>query len=298
MSNVSPSTSAGAIGSIAPLFLANPVTLYATRAQRLRTLAERDPALRDYLSFAAQVVEVQHTLSQRDPEAPVPTTTMHVDWTTPPLSMARLLQDPFWQESLTALLATLSPQVPAPVQAVLRRLQKLDASQRANAARALLDNDTSLTGSDGAPFVWAALSLTAMQRIARSKIVVDDRSGAERHLCPLCGNAPVASVVHQDGLRYLHCRLCESEWHVVRALCSNCESSRDIGYWSLEKQFPAIKAESCGDCHSYLKILQQKDDKDVDAVADDLASLALDARLEDEGFSRSSINPFLFPASP
>ncbi|MDR2016374.1 MAG: formate dehydrogenase accessory protein FdhE [Burkholderiales bacterium] len=295
MSNVSPSTPAGAIGSIAPLFLANPVTLYETRARRLRTLAESESSLRGYLSFVAQVVEVQHALSRRDDSAPMPTTTLHVDWVTPPLSMARLLQDPFWQESLAALLTVLSPLVPPPVQAVLERLRKLNATQRTAAAHALFNNDVSLVGSDGAPFVWAALSLAAMQRIARSKIVVDDKSGAERHLCPLCGNAPVASVVHQDGLRYLHCRLCESEWHVVRALCSNCEGSRDIGYWSLEKRYPAIKAESCGDCHSYLKILYQKDDKDVDAVADDLASLALDARLEDEGFSRSSINPFLFP---
>ncbi|MDR0250479.1 MAG: formate dehydrogenase accessory protein FdhE [Burkholderiales bacterium] len=296
MSNISSSTSVGAIGSIAPLFLPNPVTLYEMRARRLCALAEDQPSLRDYLSFAAQVVMVQQTLSRHDNDAPMPTTTLHVDWVTPPLSMARLLQDAFWQESLTTLMAALLSHVPPPVQTVLGRLKKFDTVQRTAAARALLDNDTSLTGSDGAPFFWAALSLTAMQRVARSKIVVDEKSGAERHLCPLCGNAPVASVVHQDGLRYLHCRLCESEWHVVRALCSNCDSGRDIDYWSLEKQFPAIKAESCGDCRGYLKILYQKNDKDIDAVADDLASLALDARLEDEGFSRSSINPFLFPS--
>jgi formate dehydrogenase accessory protein FdhE len=48
---------------------------------------------------------------------------------------------------------------------------------------------------------------------------------------------PVASIVHQGneaGLRYLHCSLCESEWHLVRAKCSNCEATRDIGYWSLQ----------------------------------------------------------------
>ncbi len=33
----------------------------------------------------------------------------------------------------------------------------------------------------------------------------------------------------------------------------------------------------------------------VEAVADDLASLVLDARMEQEGYARSSINPFLFP---
>ncbi len=33
----------------------------------------------------------------------------------------------------------------------------------------------------------------------------------------------------------------------------------------------------------------------MEAVADDLASLVLDARMEQEGFARSSINPFMFP---
>ncbi|MGJ7251913.1 hypothetical protein [Morganella morganii] len=32
-----------------------------------------------------------------------------------------------------------------------------------------------------------------------------------------------------------------------------------------------------------------------DCWADDLATLILDARMEEEGFARSSINPFLFP---
>lgn len=56
-----------------------------------------------------------------------------------------------------------------------------------------------------------------------------------------------------------------------------------------------MKAESCGDCGTYLKILYQEKDPKVEAVADDLASLVLDARMEQEGFARSSINPFLFP---
>lgn len=57
----------------------------------------------------------------------------------------------------------------------------------------------------------------------------------------------------------------------------------------------AVKAESCGDCGTYLKILYQEKDPKVEAVADDLASLILDAKMEQEGFARSSINPFLFP---
>ncbi len=68
-----------------------------------------------------------------------------------------------------------------------------------------------------------------------------------------------------QGLRYLHCNLCETEWHVVRVKCSNCEQSRDLNYWSLDNEQAAIKAESCGDCGTYLKILYQEKDPKVEA---------------------------------
>ncbi|MCH3737884.1 formate dehydrogenase accessory protein FdhE, partial [Campylobacter coli] len=80
--------------------------------------------------------------------------------------------------------------------------------------------------------------------------------GEQRQFCPVCGSIPVSSMVHigtVNGLRYLHCNLCESEWHVVRVKCSNCEQTRDLNYWSLDSEQAAVKAESCGDCGTYLK---------------------------------------------
>lgn len=82
---------------------------------------------------------------------------------------------------------------------------------------------------------------------------------------------------------------------VVRIKCTNCELTGKLNYWSLDSENAPVKAESCGDCGSYLKILYQEKDANVDAVADDLASLILDAKMEEEGFARSSINPLLFP---
>jgi len=81
----------------------------------------------------------------------------------------------------------------------------------------------------------------------------------------------------------------------VRSKCSNCEQTGDLHYWSLDSEKAAVKAESCGDCGTYLKMLYQEKDPAVEPVADDLASLVLDARMEQEGFARSSLNPFMFP---
>ena len=72
-------------------------------------------------------------------------------------------------------------------------------------------------------------------------------------------------------------------------------AERQTALLSLDDEQAAIKAESCDDCGTYLKILYQEKDPKIEAVADDLASLVLDARMEQEGYARSSINPFLFP---
>ena len=179
-----------------------------------------------------------------------------------------------------------------------KNLEKASDQELEEMASALFASDFSLVSSDKAPFIWAALSLYWAQMASLIPGKARAEYGEARQFCPVCGSMPVSSMVQigtTQGLRYLHCNLCETEWHVVRIKCSNCEQTRDLNYWSLENEDAAVKAESCGDCGTYLKILYQEKDPKVEAVADDLASLMLDAHMEQEGFARSSINPFLFP---
>jgi FdhE protein len=115
----------------------------------------------------------------------------------------------------------------------------------------------------------------------------------------VCASPPVASIVRigaEQGLRYLHCSLCGSEWHMVRAKCSNCESTRNITYYAIEGDNGAVKAEACGDCGAYLKILYLDKDPLLDPTADDLASLALDLLMDGTGVQRSGPNLFLLSA--
>lgn len=55
-------------------------------------------------------------------------------------------------------------------------------------------------------------------------------------LCPVCGSPPVAGIVRigdaDHGLRYLHCALCGTEWHVVRAPCSHYDNDKGIVYYT------------------------------------------------------------------
>jgi len=81
-------------------------------------------------------------------------------------------------------------------------------------------------------------------------------------VCPTCGTLPVSSIVRADkrsqGYRYLHCPLCATEWHMVRITCSQCLANDSIVYHSIEGGSAAVRAESCGKCHTYRKILYQE----------------------------------------
>ena len=81
---------------------------------------------------------------------------------------------------------------------------------------------------------------------------------------------------------------------MVRVKCSHCEDTRSVAYHHLEGASEAIKAESCDACHSYRKIFYQEKDLEVDAVADDLASLTLDVLMGEAGYVRASANPLLW----
>jgi FdhE protein len=117
-------------------------------------------------------------------------------------------------------------------------------------------------------------------------------------VCPVCGTAPVASIVRADkayqGYRYLHCALCATEWHMVRIKCSHCQSTEGIHYHSIEGGSSAVRAETCGACRTYRKICYQEHDMGLEPLADDLGSLALDLLMTEEGFHRASANPLLW----
>ena len=286
-------------GNIPPLLFANLKSLYTRRTERLQQLALDNP-LSDYLDFAAKITQAQQKALHDYPLVLDMQAVLEQSAVSgkPPLDLSVFPRTEHWRKLLSALIAELRPDAPDHIVAVLDNLDKASVHELELYADALLNREFAQIGSEKAPFIWAALSLYWAQMASQIPGKARAEYGEHRQFCPVCGSIPVSSVVHigtQNGLRYLHCNLCESEWHVVRIKCSNCEQTRDLNYWSLDSELAAVKAESCGDCGTYLKILYQEKDPQVEAVADDLASLILDAKMEGEGFARSSINPFVFP---
>lgn len=255
---------------------------YKTRAERLRALAEGHD-LAEYLSFAALICEAQ--------VAALPV--LSVTQTTDP---ARIAADSQWQGVLSAMLAGLCGKSPAATERHLAALAALPSEAVQAAGLALVAGDYDRVDPAHAPLIWAALSTTVATAVRAAPLPL--ASSEESLLCPLCGSMPVASHIHtaeRQGMRYLHCALCDCEWHMVRAKCSNCGESGHLDYLSFETPEAAIRAEACDDCGSYLKVISAERDADIEVVADDLASLALDDAAVAENYGRSGFNPFALP---
>ncbi|RZN58460.1 formate dehydrogenase accessory protein FdhE [Avibacterium paragallinarum] len=276
------------------LLFSNPKNLYQRRAERLRTLAQEHP-MADYLNFVANIADCQLELLNEQPV----TQKIEINTeTSVPLALEKWQRDPQWRDLLRSLLHKMKQKGNENVEATIENLTKAADAELEQLADKLLTQQFSEVGSDKALFLWAALSLYWVQLAQQLPQNSKMESSEDLHLCPVCNAPPTASLVHfgsEQGLRYLHCSLCESEWNLVRSKCSHCHQTGKLDYWSIDSEFAAVKAESCGDCHSYLKILYQDKDPYVESAADDLASIYLDIEMEEKGFSRSGLNPFLFP---
>ena len=283
-----------------PLLFSNPKNLYQRRAARLRELAQDHP-LADYLLFAAAIADAQLELleSMPIPQDPRLQALSGEQLANKPLDVKNWQRDPIWRKLLTALLEKLKPSANDQILTTIEWLEKAADSELEELADNVLAQEFATISSDKAVFVWAALSLYWLQLVQQIPHNAKQESTENLHCCPVCNTAPTASLVHfgsQQGLRYLHCALCESEWNMVRSQCSNCGQNKELDYWSIDDYMAAIRSESCGSCKSYLKIMFQEKEPKVEVIADDLASLFLDMEMEEKGFMKSGLNPFIFPA--
>ncbi|MEK7206450.1 MAG: formate dehydrogenase accessory protein FdhE [Pseudomonadota bacterium] len=273
--------------------------LFRVRAERLDALASGH-ALADYLKFLAGMARAQHTALALVRDVSLPTSEQMErcrEHGLPPLGTQGWQRAPLWRDVLRHILVTLeSGALPEAARATIGLLKQTDDADLERLADQLLGGDYQQLDRASAPFVAAALQVywlhTATSLGANAFGRLETPS-----LCPVCGSPPVASVVRigaaDQGLRYLSCSLCNSQWHMVRIKCSSCESTKGIGYYGIEGASAAIKAESCDICHSYLKIFYMDKDPQVDAVADDVASVALDVLMSESGVARSGMNYFL-----
>lgn len=293
---------AGGIAAV-PRFRAVGADVFAERGARLRALAPGH-ALEGYLRFAAALSDAQDKALRGIGNVAVPdqqTLQRCREHGLPPLSVDGHRRDPVWRDVLSAVAGTLNPEaLPPQARNVLSALAAAPVDSLESATGDLLAGAYAEVDAGWAPLIAAALQVYWVGmalRLGDAGFSPDVRYG----LCPACGSHPVASVVRvggaAQGLRYLVCSLCASEWHVVRVKCSVCASTKGIGYLGIEGASPAIKAECCDECRAYLKIFYLEKDTALDPAADDLATLALDMLVDEQGYNRAGPNLLFLPGA-
>ncbi|WP_077035284.1 formate dehydrogenase accessory protein FdhE [Pelomonas sp. KK5] len=314
---LSPEEIAVRAGESQPFLRLPESTVFGERAMRLRQLAARQDALRDYLLFIASVAELQHeqlkqAVALQLPDAAQIEAAAHAG--RPPLPAALWPREALWRDELRALLGRLALRLgPGTAQDVAQALRAASDEHLETQAERLLGGVMLGLDLGTAPLIAAGLQLHWMRLVrqtqaahAGARIAPFGRTDAAT-LCPCCGSRPVASVTRlgTDGGRLLHCGLCAAEWHYVRIKCAHCESTKGIHYENLQAagdaqpgSAQAVQAECCDECGRYLKIVHMEKDHQVEPLADDLASLTLDLLVSDAGFERAGVNLMLLFGDP
>lgn len=283
--------------------------LFARRARRLRELSGRVTALGDFLDFMAQLAQAQQLTLENGSASWLPEPdafTLALEHDMAPLGTQALRRDVGLREELETILEALELHVGEAQRSLLARLRALPETELDALADEVLEGRAGPEASRGLmPLVAAALQV-AWTRMAITLPRPPGRpQGTARALCPSCGSMPAVSVIQSDpersGVRYLQCGLCATQWYLERAKCSVCDRTGKLNYLSLESEAGEpvlpVQAETCGDCHGYLKIVLRELDTEAEGLADDLASLALDLLIAEEGRSqRSGYNPLLIVA--
>jgi FdhE protein len=318
-------------GTTPPFVWPQGASVFSERAMRLRQLAAGH-AMGDFLSFmSALALAQQQALDAMSsgPAWPLPDAAA-IDRAAqegrPPLPATDWPRDPRWHEVLRGIVAQLAPAAPAgPAREAMDRLAAADDVWLERQADALLTGVMAGLDLATAPVVaaslqvlWTHLAIGIEQRHARRGERHTQAIGRldDRGVCPCCGSRPVASITRSagesTGQRYLHCGLCNLQWHLERGRCSHCGASEHVAYQSLDLADAApgsdesgqraaravIQAETCDDCGHYLKIMHSDRDPFVDPVADDLASLTLDLLVAETDRQRHGVNLLLLFGDP
>lgn len=282
------------------IYLPNPNIIYQHRKERFQLLAKANP-LAHYFELCAKINHLQLTLVN---EIPITKNISdHISITStdksPPLQLTNYALTQEWQHYLTQIIDGLIGFQPQ-IDQIIQPLMAKTSQEKQIMANHLLNGSFEKVNSGESLFIWSALSCYYTQLASQLADNINDLSKqiTESPLCPICHNHPVGSVVHlgsENGLRYLQCSLCETQWYAQRVKCTNCQQMSAIDYYSLDKELAAIKTECCNHCHGYLKICYQDIDPKLDIVVDDLNSLILDEEMEKAGFAKTGLNPMLFP---
>ena len=275
-----------------------PSVVFARRAERFRMLA-KSGNLAPYLSFLAAICDAQGAILPllAEPALPAPELIARArQYDMPPLDRGAFKSDATLRDTCRKLFDALAS-VPMPGAAQKAFAQVRTADDEALDAMIAHALANSIPEEAVAEHVFVAAALQVHFARLASRLDAGALVPVGVGACPVCGGRPVASMIAgwhgAETARYASCMLCATLWNEVRVKCLVCSSTKGIGYQEIDGQGGTIKAETCDECGSYVKVLYQDKDVMLEPIADDVGSLGLDQLLRESPWRRAGLNPFL-----
>lgn len=285
-------------------FIPDADAVFTDRAARFRKLAE-DSRLAPYLVFLADLSDVQARLAAELGPAPPPQPQQLARTRAgamPPLDRDAIAAAPQTAAVLERFLAAVAAvEMPAQARLALQAVTAATAEERADLLANVLTDRIPDDAVAAHLFAAAAAQVEAVRHAA--VLDADALQKVSTGVCPGCGGRPSASIVTAglktlEGTRYACCATCATRWNEVRLTCLCCGQTKGVSYRSLgadgsDGTEAAVKAEVCNQCRGWTKVFYQAQDPGIDPIADDVASLGLDAVLKDGNWQRGGFDPFL-----
>ena len=108
----------------------------------------------------------------------------------------------------------------------------------------------------------------------------------QKGYCPICGNLPGLSTLHDEGKRFLHCSFCWHEWVSKRVYCPFCGNtdSKSLHYFFSEEE-KDYRIYVCDNCKKYLKTVDSREaNRLLYPPLEQVSSLHLDFKAQEMGF--------------
>jgi FdhE protein len=277
--------------------LPDPAGIFSRRSARFRALAA-NASMAPYLEFLAAICDGQNAIlpALADPVLPAREVVARArQFEMPPIDRTAFRPDAAHETCRRLFEELAKSDKPEAAEAALLRVRKRDDPSLDRLILTVLADAIPVESLAEHIYVAAALQVH-FARVA-SRMDGDALVPVGVGVCPVCGGGPAASLIvgwyGAEGARYASCMLCATLWNEVRVKCLVCGSTKGIGYQEIDGQDGTVKAETCDACGSYVKVFYQHKNVQLDPVADDVGSLALDQLLRDSAYSRAGINPYL-----
>jgi len=104
--------------------------------------------------------------------------------------------------------------------------------------------------------------------------------------CPICGNAPILSILEDEGQRKLVCSFCWHLWSAKRVHCPYCDGSqnKDLHYFYTEEE-KDTRVDLCDNCKKYIKTLDtRKVARLIYPPLEQISTMHLDIKAQEMGF--------------